>query len=252
MDVTPPEFREVRAREALAVLELPEIHPGIYVLDAMVKASQVEVLTSTPIPPGRFLIVISGGVGEVEAAYLRGSKVAETPGTGAFGGGAATNIGAFQGASVLGGGSLGPECSTRGTIGGGAPGHAVYDRLFLAEVAPAVLAALRPDRKEREIDALGIFETASVASALDAADRLVKGADVRLEQLHLARGIRGLSFGIVTGRHDMVEAALEMARERGEHHARWVGASLIARPDPFVARRVLTEPWGFFEGQEIL
>ena len=230
MDVTLPEFREVRPREALAVLELPEIHPGLFVLDAMVKESQVEVLSSTPIPPGRFLIVITGGVGEVESAYLRGAALAENPGGGALIGG--------TGAS--------------GTSASGTNGHTVHDRLFLAEVAPAVLAALRPDRKEREIDALGIFETASISSLLDAADRLVKGTEVRLEQLHLARGIRGLSFGIVTGRQDMVEAALEMARERGEHHARWVGSSLIARPDPSVARRVLTEPWGFFEGQEIL
>lgn len=211
MDVTPPEFREVRSREALAVLELPEIHRGLFVLDAMVKEAPIEVLTATPVPPGRFLIVVTGAVGEVEAAYQRGARVAESE-----------------------------------------SGASAHDRLFLAEVAPQVLASLRPDRKEREIDSLGVFETASVASALDAADRLVKGADVRLEQLHLARGIRGFSFGIVTGRLDMVEAALEMARERGELHARWVGSSLVARPDRLVSQRVLSEPWGFFEGQEIL
>ncbi|MEZ4651157.1 MAG: BMC domain-containing protein [Candidatus Eisenbacteria bacterium] len=220
MDVSPPEFREVRPREALAVLELPEIHPGLFVLDAMVKEAPIEVLSATPIPPGRFLIVVSGSVGEVEAAYHRGATLAER---------------------------------VAGSVAGYAGGNlTVHDRLFLAEVAPAVLAALRPDRKERDIDALGIFETASVASCLDAADRLAKGADVRLEQLHLARGIAGRSFGVVTGRQDMVAAALELAEERGEHHARWIGSSLIARPDPSIARRVLGDPWGFFEGQEIL
>ncbi|MCA9759021.1 MAG: BMC domain-containing protein [Candidatus Eisenbacteria bacterium] len=234
--MSPPEFREVRPREALAVLELPEIHPGLFVLDAMVKEAPIEVLSATPIPPGRFLIVVTGAVGEVESAYHRGATLAER------GGG---NVPGNVTGDVMG--------RATGHITGQAAGRVtVHDRLFLADVAPAVLAALRPDRKEREIDALGIFETASVASCLDASDRLVKGADVRLEQLHLARGIAGRSFGVVTGRQDMVEAALELAEERGEHHARWVGSSLIARPDPSIARRVLGEPWGFFEGQEIL
>lgn len=198
-------------REALAVLELPEIHRGLLVLDAMVKEAPIEVLAATPIPPGRFLVVVAGRVGEVEVAYHRGARVAEE-----------------RGAAVL------------------------HDRLFLPAVAPEVLAALRPDRRPRQIEALGTFETESVSAALAAGDALVKGADVVLLQLHLARGIRGRCFGLVSGRQDMVEAALAFAAERSLHHDRWVGSTLIANPAPSVSLRVLAEPWGFFEGQEVL
>lgn len=200
-----------REREALAVLELPEIHRGLLVVDAMVKEAPIEVLTASPIPPGRFLVVVTGRVGEVEAAYHCGARVAEG-----------------AGAAVL------------------------HDRLFLAEVAPEVLGALRPDRRPRDLAALGTFETESVSAALAAADALVKGAAVALLQLHLARGIRGRCFGLVSGRQDMVEAALALAAERGQHHARWVGSTLVANPDPAIFARVLGEPWGFLEGQELL
>jgi hypothetical protein len=50
----------------------------------------------------------------------------------------------------------------------------------------------------------------------------------------------------------MVEAALRIAEERARPHGRWLGSTLLARPDPVVAQRLLSEPWGFFGGQEIL
>jgi microcompartment protein CcmL/EutN len=128
----------------------------------------------------------------------------------------------------------------------------LHDRLFLPEVAPGVLNALHPGAREGEVDSLGLFESSSVSACLDGADRGLKGADVRLLQLHLARGIAGKAFGIFEGRQDMVEAALQLADERGGAHGRRVGTTLLARPDAALVRRLMAGEWGYFEGSEIL
>ncbi|MCA9728450.1 MAG: BMC domain-containing protein, partial [Candidatus Eisenbacteria bacterium] len=178
--------------EALGVIETATIHEGFGLVDAMAKEAVIEVLAATPLPPGRFLIVIGGRVGEVESSWRRGLALC----------------------------------------------HAPHDQLFLAEIAPEVVAAARarrpsgdaPPPAPHELEALGLFETVTVSAGLDAADRAVKGSTVTLESLHLARGIAGRSFGLIHGRQDMVEAALALAEERGRAHEGWVGSTLIARP----------------------
>ena len=198
--------------ESIAVIESSTIHEGVATIDAMVKAARVEILTASPIPPGRFLIVVAGAVADVEVAFHRGLELTLAP----------------------------------------------YDRLFLPEVAPAVIAAVRAlavgiqTPPAAAVDSLGLFETNSVSAALDAADRGVKGSAVRLLHLHVARGIAGKSIGLFEGRQDAVEAALELARERADQHGGWIGSTLLARPDEAVARRLAQNPWGFLLGQEVL
>lgn len=194
--------------EALGVLECETIHAGFRAVDAMAKMAAVRILAADPIPPGRFLIVIGGPVGEIEVSYRRGLETA------------------------------GP----------------LHDRLFLPEVHPAVLAAVEPLARasEESQDALGLFEAASVSALLDGADGGTKGANVRLLQVHLARGIAGHAFGVFSGRQDMVEAALALAETRARAHGRWIGSTLLARPDATVASRVRAGRWGFLRGQEIL
>lgn len=219
---------EPAAPEALCALELATIHEGIGILDVMAKAARTEILAATPIPPGRFLIVLGGPVAEVEVAFQRGLEIA----------------------------------------------YNLHDRIYLPEVHPGVLVAARaleaamvasggsqrPSGVQRPIDSddrgtidsLGLFETRSICAAFAAADRGLKGTSARLLHLHLARGVAGKGIGLFEGRQDAVEAALELARERAEQHGGWIGATLLARPDPDVAARLLRAPWGFFQGQELL
>lgn len=131
----------------------------------------------------------------------------------------------------------------------------LVDHVFLAEIHPEVLFSIpgRPFRdSERFAGSIGLFETETVASALHAADRARKGAEVELLRTHLARGTQGKSFVLLSGRQDMVEAALELAQRCAEEHARWVGATLLARPDPAMVRELATRPWGFFGPTEVL
>ena len=129
------------------------------------------------------------------------------------------------------------------------------DHVYLAEVHPDVLFSI-PGRPFREIDrfdaSIGLFETETVAAALHAADRARKGAEVELLRSHLARGTHGKSFVLLRGRQDMVEAALDLARHCAEEHARWIGSTLLARPDAGLVQELAERPWGFFGPTEVL
>ncbi|MCP4809097.1 MAG: BMC domain-containing protein [Proteobacteria bacterium] len=62
--------------DALALLELDSIARGYRVVDAMVKKSPVEVLEANLVEPGRYLILFTGGVAEVDEARTEGLEVA--------------------------------------------------------------------------------------------------------------------------------------------------------------------------------
>jgi microcompartment protein CcmL/EutN len=61
---------------ALALLELESIARGMVVGDALVKRAPVEVAMAEPVSPGKYLVMFSGGVAEVEEALKAGIEVA--------------------------------------------------------------------------------------------------------------------------------------------------------------------------------
>jgi microcompartment protein CcmL/EutN len=62
----------VMERVALGLLELDSIARGVFVTDAMVKTAPVDLISATHATPGKFVIVIGGGVAEVEASLAKG------------------------------------------------------------------------------------------------------------------------------------------------------------------------------------
>jgi microcompartment protein CcmL/EutN len=61
---------------ALGMLELTSIARGVIAADAMAKKAPITILQSHPISPGKYLIVISGGVAEVEESLAAGLAAA--------------------------------------------------------------------------------------------------------------------------------------------------------------------------------
>ena len=59
---------------AIGMIELNSIAQGIEVCDFMVKAAQVELVRSSTICPGKYVIIISGDVGDVTASMDMGKK----------------------------------------------------------------------------------------------------------------------------------------------------------------------------------
>ncbi|KAJ52582.1 PduT-like ethanolamine utilization protein [Clostridium tetanomorphum] len=63
--------------KTIGMIELRSIAKGIEATDFMVKASQVEVVFSRTVCPGKYIILISGDVAEVEEAINKGLSISE-------------------------------------------------------------------------------------------------------------------------------------------------------------------------------
>lgn len=58
--------------KAIAMIELTSIARGIETSDSMVKAAQVELLRSSTVCPGKYMIIVGGDTGAVRAAMEAG------------------------------------------------------------------------------------------------------------------------------------------------------------------------------------
>lgn len=64
-------------KPALSLLEFSSIATGIIVTDEMIKRAEIEVLESTPVCPGKYLVLIVGEVGSVEESFKKGKEISE-------------------------------------------------------------------------------------------------------------------------------------------------------------------------------
>ncbi len=107
----------------------------------------------------------------------------------------------------------------------------IVDSLFLADVHPAVVAAITTAAVAAplEDDAVAIVETSSVATAIVAGDAGVKAADVSLPALRLADDLGGKAYCLFAGVVADVEAALERAIQASEHRGSLLRTAVIPR-----------------------
>ncbi len=87
-------------------------------------------------------------------------------------------------------------------------GDAIVDTVFLPDIHPDVVAALRGDRTFDEGESLGIIETRTVAAIIEASDAAVKGATVTAAQIEMADGLGGKGYALFGGVLSEVEAAV--------------------------------------------
>jgi microcompartment protein CcmL/EutN len=90
----------------------------------------------------------------------------------------------------------------------------ILDVVLLPDVHPDVVAAMRGERRPANGEALGVIETRTVASLIDAADAGVKGARVRLLEMRLADGLGGKAYLLFGGPVAEVQAAVELGDAR--------------------------------------
>lgn len=116
------------------------------------------------------------------------------------------------------------------------------DHALLAYAHPDVLAAVAAGggvRSGAPQDAIGVLELSSLSAAVRAADAALKGAGVRLVDLHLGRGIGGKGTVVFTGALDDVEAAVAMGAEAATE-AFVVATEVLANPDAAVTQAAVT------------
>jgi len=60
--------------KAIGIIELNSIAIAVKIADYMVKAGEVELIFSKPVCPGKYIIMVAGDVGAVEASVKEGTK----------------------------------------------------------------------------------------------------------------------------------------------------------------------------------
>ena len=106
-----------------------------------------------------------------------------------------------------------------------------------ASIFPAISSAvdLHPD----EVGALGIIETFSAASAVEAADAAVKAGSVVPFRIHLAMAIGGKGYVLLTGDVAACRAAVDAGSEIAAEHGLLVNRVVIPRPRPELFREFI-------------
>ncbi len=111
-----------------------------------------------------------------------------------------------------------------------AGGFSVIDTFVIPNVHEAVFPAIGGTTKVEALEALGVLESFSVASLIEAADAAVKTADVTLVEVRLAMALGGKAFATLTGNISAVESAVE------------AGAKVIAQKGLLVNKVVIPSP----------
>jgi microcompartment protein CcmL/EutN len=114
--------------------------------------------------------------------------------------------------------------------------HTVVDQFAIANLHPAVFPAINGVAQFPKMQALGVIESFSVASIIEAADAAVKSTQVDLISIHLAMAIGGKGFVTLTGDVASVEAAVEAGAKVIEQKGLLVEKIVIPSPREEVIR----------------
>ncbi len=115
----------------------------------------------------------------------------------------------------------------------------LIDSFVLGNPHKDVLPAICGATEVSDVEALGVFETYSAASAVVAADSTVKTSMVRLIEIRLARGMCGKSYVLITGSVAAVTAAIERAKERTKDNGMYLDCAVIPRPSKDLWKNIL-------------
>ena len=173
------------AKNSIGLIELTSIAAGYQTADAMLKASDVEMMLSRSICSGKYMVMVRGDVGAVQAAVSTGVAAAR---------------------------------------------FSVIDSFVIPNLHEAVFPAIAGTTKVEQLEALGIVESFSVASLIEAADAAVKAANVQLTEIRLAMALGGKAFVTLTGNVAAVQSAVD------------VGAAVVGQKGMLVNKVVIPSP----------
>ena len=108
----------------------------------------------------------------------------------------------------------------------------VIDTMVIPNVHPSIFPAIAGSNPVEANGALGIVESFSVASLIEAADAAVKAAKVNLLAIRLAMALGGKAFFSITGEVSAVRAAVEAGSAVVIKKGLLVNRVVIAAPSP--------------------
>lgn len=170
---------------SIGIAELKSIAKGVEACDEALKSAGVSIAAAQPSCPGKYEIILTGEIADVQAALDR----------------IKANYDKY-----------------------------VIDAVRLGRVDQKVVKALMGAPSQAPQGALGIIETFSGASAVQAADTAIKAASVEILDLRISRGMGGKGFVMLTGRVGDVSASVEAGSRYAREQGLLVGTSVIAAP----------------------
>ena len=108
----------------------------------------------------------------------------------------------------------------------------IADSLFLPMIHPDVVPAIGKIVATDDWNAIGIIETLTVASGIEAGDLAAKTGNVKIIEIRLAMGFGGKSYVKMMGSLDAMEAALEAGTAKARSKGLLCMATLIPQPHP--------------------
>lgn len=118
-------------------------------------------------------------------------------------------------------------------------GSDLVDRLLIQQVHEQIEVGLRREGKiNGQLDALGVVETTTVASAILAADAALKRATVDLLELRIANGLGGKSYFTLTGEVSDVRSAVMAGASLAQERGLLARDVVVPRPHPDLVRHL--------------
>ena len=116
--------------------------------------------------------------------------------------------------------------------GGAVAGASLIERRQIARVHPSVLQAISQtvEIDPKQLRSIGVIETFSAASIIDAADAAVKSANVSLLRVHLAMALGGKGFLMMAGDVSSVQTAVEAGSRAAAEEGMLVARGVIPAP----------------------
>jgi microcompartment protein CcmL/EutN len=110
-------------------------------------------------------------------------------------------------------------------------GH-VVDELFIPNLHPSIIPAVKGTATADVWDAVGIIESFSVTAGIEAGDASAKAAAVLITEIKLETEMGGKSYVKMVGAIDAVEAAMEAGAALVRAKGLLLRDIIIARPHP--------------------
>jgi microcompartment protein CcmL/EutN len=116
---------------------------------------------------------------------------------------------------------------------------ALIDKLLIPNINQQLVPAIRGTSMVAELDALGIIETFSAASAIIAADAAVKAAAISLIDVRLANALGGKAYVTLTGEVGAVRTAVNAGCNSIKDEGILVRRVVIPQPHEDLSKSVL-------------
>lgn len=115
----------------------------------------------------------------------------------------------------------------------------LVDSFMIPNIHPSLIPAIAGTAAVENCRAIGIIETFSVATLIEAADAALKTGEVEPLRVHIAFGIGGKAYVVLTGDVASVKAAISEGSRLAGERGQLVRDIVIPRPHPMLLENLI-------------